>query len=227
MTNILCIIPARSGSKGILDKNIKLYKKKPLIAWSIEQAINCKYKMKIIVSTDSERYASIAKTYGAEVPFIRPKAISDDSSLDIEFMKHCVDWLETNEQYKSDIIVHLRPTSPLRKVSHINAALDIFLEKRTTYDSLRSVIEIEKSPYKMYNVINNELMPLFKSVNGINEVYNQCRQILPKCYLHNGYIDILNTELLKNHTISGDKIYPYVMNHNDNIDIDNENDWND
>ena len=225
MTSILCIIPARCGSKGIIDKNIKLYKDKPLIAWSIEQAKKCKHKMRIIVSTDSEIYATIAKTYGAEVPFIRPSEISGDLSLDIEFMHHCVNWLETNENYKSDIILQLRATSPLRKISDINNALDIFLQVRSNYDSLRSVIEIEKSPYKMYNVINDNLTPLFKSVNGINEVYNQCRQVLPKCYLHNGYIDIFNTTILSQNTISGEKIYPYIMNENDNNDIDNYTDW--
>jgi len=225
MVKILCIIPARSGSKGIKNKNIKLYNGKPLLQWSIEQALNSKYKMKIIVSTDSEEYKNIAIKSGAEAPFLRPKEISDDLSTDYECFKHCIEWLQNNENYVPDIILHLRPTSPTRKVDDIDNALKIFIEQRHLYDSLRSVIEADKSPYKMYNVIDNELSPLFKNIRNIKEPFNQCRQILPKTYLHNGYIDIFNCEILKNNTVSGEKIYPYIMNNNENIDIDLLKDW--
>ena len=92
------------------------------------------------------------------------------------------------------------------------------------YDSLRSVIPFEKSPYKMYTADGNVLTPLFAEVNGIPEPYNQCRQVLPQCYLHNGYIDILKTSLLERGTISGDRIYPFVMSPEDNVDIDTEKD---
>jgi len=219
---ILCIIPARSGSKGIVNKNIMDFKGKPLLAWSIEQAKNSNYSknMKIIVSTDSTEYAKISRKYGAEVPFIRPTNISGDTSTDFECIKHCVDWLKENENYEPNIILHLRPTQPCRKVQDINKALKIFIEHRKEYDSLRSVILVEKSPYKMYSINNGELQPLFKEVNNIKEPYNQARQLLPNCYLHNGYIDILNTEILMNNTISGDIIYPFVMDSDDNIDID-------
>jgi CMP-N,N'-diacetyllegionaminic acid synthase len=219
---ILCIIPARSGSKGIVNKNIMDFKGKPLLAWSIEQAKNSNYSknMKIIVSTDSTEYAKISRKYGAEVPFIRPLNISGDTSSDYECVQHCVEWLHNNENYKPDVILHLRPTQPCRKVQDINKALKIFIEHRKEYDSLRSVILVEKSPYKMYSINNGELKPLFKEVNNIKEPYNQARQLLPRCYLHNGYIDILNTEILINNTISGDRIYPFVMDSDDNIDID-------
>jgi len=224
MIKILCIIPARCGSKGIPDKNIRFFKGKPLIAHSIEQAQQSKYDMKIIVSTDCQKYADIAKKYGAEVPFLRPSEISQDESLDIEFMKHCIEWLEENENYIPHIILQLRPTSPTRLIEDINKSLDIFLNNRDRYDSLRSVYEFNKSPYKMYNIENNKLLPLFKSVKDINEPYNSLRQLLPKCYLHNGYIDIFNVNLLKYNTISGNNIYPYIMEDTDNIDIDTEND---
>ena len=225
MEKILCIIPARSGSKGIKNKNIKMYNGKPLLQWSVEQALNSKYKMKIIVSTDSEEYKNIALQSGAEVPFLRPIEISGDLSTDYECFDHCVEWLNKNENYVPDIILHLRPTSPTRKINDIDNALKIFIETRHLYDSLRSVIEIDKSPYKMYNVCDDKLVPLFKNVENIKEPFNQCRQILPKAYLHNGYIDIFNCKILKNNSISGENIYPYVMNDNDNIDIDLLKDW--
>lgn len=223
---ILCLIPARSGSKGIKDKNIKLLNDKPLIAWTIEQAIKSKYKMKIIVSTDSEEYAKVAKEWGAEVPFLRPKEISKDLSTDIEFIKHSINWLEEYENYKPDIIIQLRPTSPMRKVEDIDKTLEIFIKNYNDYDSLRTVYEIDKTPYKMYQIDDNKLKPLLPDFNNLKEPFNCCRQIFPKTYLHNGYIDILKPNLLNDDMISGNKIYPYQMSSCDNIDLDTEKDWN-
>ena len=222
---ILCIIPARSGSKGIPHKNIKYFYDRPLLAWSIKQAQESKYKMRIIVSTDSSEYANISNKYGAETPFLRPADISQDLSTDYECMKHCLDWLNVNEKYIPDIILHLRPTQPMRKVDTINKCLDIFIENRNTYDSLRTVVEFQKSPYKMYNIINNQLIPLFTNINDIKEPFNHCRQVLPKTYLHNGYIDIFNSNIIYKNTISGSKIFPYLMNEDDTIDIDTDLDW--
>jgi CMP-N,N'-diacetyllegionaminic acid synthase len=228
MKEILCIIPARSGSKGIKNKNIKIFKGRPLLAWSIEQAIQSSYKMKIIVSTDSIEYKNISLKYGAEVPFLRPNEISQDKSIDIELIKHAINFLEEHEKYKPDIILQLRPTQPLRKIEDINNCLKIFIENFDKYDSLRTVVEYEKSPFKMYTINEDKtnLIPLFDNINNIKEPFNQCRQFLPKTYLHNGYIDIIKTSILKDNTISGKNIYPYIMDKNDTIDIDNINDWN-
>lgn len=227
MFKILCIIPARSGSKGLPNKNILDFKGKPLLSWSIEQALQSKYNMRIIVSTDSEEYQKIANNYGAETPFIRPKEISGDYSSDYECINHCINWLRKNENNEYDIVLHLRPTQPCRKVIDIDNCLDLFIENYNDYDSLRTVIPMEKSPFKMYILKEDNLKPLFNSVNGINEPYNQARQLLPQCYLHNGYIDILKTEILVDNTISGTRIYGYIMDDNNNIDIDTEKDFND
>jgi len=231
---ILCLIPARSGSKGIIDKNIKILNNKPLLCHSIDQAKESKYyknkQMRIVVTTDSEKYANISKEYGAEIPVLRPSEISQDLSTDFEFMKHMIDYLKENENYNPDIILQLRPTQPLRNKDDIDKCLDIFINKFEEYDSLRTVVPYEKSPFKMYEIKNNMLMPLFKTliVNEkiIDEPYNQCRQLLPQTFLHNGYIDILKPYLLNDGKISGDRIYPYVMNKDDTIDIDSLEDWN-
>ena len=231
---ILCLVPARSGSKGIIDKNIKILNNKPLLCHSIDQAKESKYyknkQMRIIVSTDSEKYANIAKEYGAEIPVLRPSEISQDLSTDFEFMKHMIDYLKENENYNPDIILQLRPTQPLRNVNDIDKCLDIFINNYEEYDSLRTVVPYEKSPFKMYEVKNNKLTPLFNTliVNEkiIDEPFNQCRQLLPQTYLHNGYIDILKPYLLNDGKISGDRIYPYIMNKEDTIDIDTYDDWN-
>ena len=224
---ILTIIPARSGSKGVPNKNIKKFRDKPLLAWSIEQAKQTEYykNMKIIVSTDSEKYKEIALKWGAEVPFLRPKEISQDLSTDYEFINHAINWLKINQNYIPDIILHLRPTQPHRKIEDINKCLKIFIENINDFDSLRTVIPFEKSPYKMYVINENKLEPLFNQVNSIKEPFNQCRQKLPQTYLHNGYIDIYKTSVIKNGILSGEKIYPYIMSKNDTIDIDTEEDW--
>ena len=219
--NILCLIPARSGSKGIKNKNILKVNGFPMLVWSIKQAQESKYSkyMKIVLSTDSEEYRKIGLEYGAEVPFLRPNEISGDLSTDQEFIEHAVNFYQ-KKNYEPDFILQLRPTYPTRKVKILDECLNIFLEKRYEYDSLRTIVPFEKSPFKMYKIQENILKPLFKEVNNTKEPYNQCRQVLPQTYLHNGYIDILNTEIIKKGTISGDKIYPYIMNKDEIHDID-------
>jgi CMP-N,N'-diacetyllegionaminic acid synthase len=231
---ILCIIPARSGSKGIPDKNIKILNNKPLLCHSIEQAQKSKYfinkQMRVIVSTDSPNYAKIAKDNGAEIPILRPVEIAGDLSTDYEFIKHMVDHLVESEKYYPDIILQLRPTQPIRKVDDIDKCLDIFIEKYEEFDSLRTVVPFEKSPIKMYKIVDNNLLPFFPFLvledKIMFEPFNQPRQLLPQSFLHNGYIDILKASILETGGISGNKIYPYIMNKEDTIDIDTLEDWN-
>ena len=225
---ILALIPARGGSKGIPQKNIKLFKGKPLIQYSIEHAKNSKYINRIIVSTDNNEISSIAKKCGAEVPFLRPSNISQDLSTDYEFFVHCLEFLKQTEQQIPDIIVQLRPTYPLRKLEILDDTINKFISNYQEYDSLRTVIPSEKSPYKMYTVKDDVLMPLFMNVGGLDEPYNLCRQELPQTYLHNGYIDIVKGSIiLEQHTISGSKIYPYIMSPEEYHDIDTLDDWED
>ncbi len=215
---ILCIIPARSGSKGIPHKNIMDFHGKPLMAWSIEQALQCKYKLRIIVSTDNEEYQIIARKYGAEVPFLRPSEISHDTSTPIEYVQHCVDFLCKNESYLADIILVLQPTSPLRTVNLINSCIDTFLEKRNIYDSCVTFIKTEKSPFKMFYYNENTFVPLFKEIDGLIEPYNQSRQRLPIAYLPSGDIFIMNTSILEKNTIMGDKVLPVFVDAISDID---------
>lgn len=225
---VLALIPARGGSKGIKMKNIKEFKGKPLIYWSIKLALDCKVVNRVIVSTDNENIKRVAEECGADVPFLRPKEISGDLSTDYEFIKHCLDYLKENGEDEPDIIVQLRPTYPTRKLDILNETLDIFIKELDKYDSLRTVYEMEKSPYKMYNIEDGELKPLFQEVKGIKEPYNQCRQLLPKTYIHNGYIDLIKTEIVeKKFSITGDRIYPYLMSKEEYHDIDTEEDWKD
>lgn len=221
---IHCLIPARKGSKGIKDKNIKLLNGKPLMAYSIEIANKTEYINKIILTTDSEEYARIGREYGADTPFIRPSNISDDLSLDIEFMNHYLNFCKENNLEIPDAILHLRPTFPCRKLEQLNNFIKNFLDNWENYDSSRSVILSSKSPYKMYQIFDDYLVPLYEEVNGMKEPYNQPRQVLPKIYLHNGCYDIIKTQCLLENSMSGNRILPYVMEENDNIDIDDMKD---
>src|SRR4030042_3642677 len=117
---ILAIVPARSGSKTVLDKNIRFIAGKPLLAPSIEHALASKLINRTIVSTDSPAYAEIAREYGAQVPFLRPTDISQDTSTDLEVFIHALNWLREQEGYVPDICVHLRPTYPIRNVDDID-----------------------------------------------------------------------------------------------------------
>lgn len=223
---ILALIPARGGSKGVKMKNIKKFREKELIYWSILLAKESKFVNRIIVSTDNEDIKKVALKYGADVPFLRPSKISGDLSNDYQFIKHCLDFLKETNQKIPDIIIQLRPTYPTRSLKILDDTIDIFINNYKNYDSLRTVYKLDKSPYKMYRIQNNELTPLFKEVDGIKEPYNECRQILPETYIHNGYIDIIKSDIVyKKNSITGDRIYPYVMNKNEYHDIDTIEDW--
>ncbi len=195
------------------------------MAWSIEQALQSKYKMRVIVSTDDPHYAEIAKMHGAEVPFLRPKEISQDLSIDYEFIVHALDWLEENEKYVPDFIVHLRPTYPTRTVEQVNDCIDTFLQYRDRYDSLRTVIPVQTTPFRMYRIVANVLKPICETLDGRLEPYNICRQELPQCYFHNCCIDIYNTSNMKMGITTGKQIYPYIMSADSVHDIDTPDDF--
>ena len=124
---IIAVIPARSGSISVKDKNIRLYKKKPLIHHSIRTSLKSKLINRVFVSTDSKKYQKLSIRYGAEVPFLRPKSISKNNSTDLEWAKHFVKYLEKSENYFPDLIVHVRPTSPNRNVKIFDKGIKYFL----------------------------------------------------------------------------------------------------
>lgn len=228
---IHCLIPARSGSKGLPNKNIKLLTSKHLIGYSIELAQKSPLISKVVVSTDSPIYAEIAKGYGAEVPFLRPKEISQDTSTDLEFMQHYLNFCLRDGLEYPDAILHLRPTFPCRNVVDLECFITTFIKNWNHYDSIRSVIKSPKTPYKMYRITdvnkNIQLTPLYQTVDDIDEPYNQARQVLPKTYMHNGCYDMVKSEIVMyENSVSGKRIMPYIMNENEQIDIDTDEDFN-
>ena len=214
----LAIIPARSGSKGIKDKNIKLLKNKPLMAYTIEAAKNSEVFDDIIVSTDSEKYKIIAEQYGAKVPFLRDISLSGDFSKTEDVIVDTITNLEKMEK-KYDYFVLLQPTSPLRNSKHIQEAVDLILEENL--NSVISVCEVDHSLQICNTLKENKSMYNFISKNN-----NTLRQNMEKYYRINGAIYIMKVnEYLKNRNFYVEKSKAYIMERKFSVDIDEEIDF--
>jgi CMP-N,N'-diacetyllegionaminic acid synthase len=203
---MIAIIPARSGSKGVPGKNIKLLGEIPLFAFSIIAAKMMPSVSRVIVSTDSEEYAEIAKTYGAEVPFLRPNEISGDKSTDFDLFLHALNWFKENENLIPEYIIHLRPTTPLRNPQIMEDAVRLFIENKNLASSLRSGHSAPESPYKWFLKDDNNY---FKGLRDdlTPEKVNLPRQSFPSVYIPDGYIDILKSSvILTTGTLHGDKM---------------------
>ncbi|MEW6558532.1 MAG: acylneuraminate cytidylyltransferase family protein [Elusimicrobiota bacterium] len=223
---ILGLIPARGGSKSVLQKNIKLLAGKPLIAYTIEEAKKSNLINRIIVSSDDKEIVKISKKFGAEAPFLRPSHISQDDTPDLPVFQHVLKWLKKNENYIPDIIIHLRPTSPLRKVEHINSGIKLLLKNKSA-DSVRSICEPNQTPYKMWKIIKGYLAPLLNiKSNKKVETYNLPRQKLPKVYWQTASVDVIRYDtIMKKNSMTGDKILPLYIDEKYSIDLDTELDF--
>jgi N-acylneuraminate cytidylyltransferase len=203
---MIAIIPARSGSKGVPGKNIKLLGGIPLFAFSIIAAKMMPSVSRVILSTDSEEYAQIAIEYGAEVPFLRPNEISGDKSTDFDLFLHALNWFKENEKLIPEYILHLRPTTPLRNPQIMEEAVKLFFENKNLASSLRSGHSAPESPYKWFLKDENNY---FKGLRDdlTPEKVNLPRQSFPSVYIPDGYIDILKSSVIfDSGTLHGDKM---------------------
>ena len=219
---ILAIITGRGGSKGVPRKNIKLLCGKPLIFYTIEEAKKSKMLTRSIVSTDDKEIADVARRFGAEVPFMRPKELADDLTTDVEYLQHAVDWLKDNEGYKPDIILCLPPTSPLRRAEHIDEGVRMLINAGDGLDSVRPITESPKHPYKMWTINGNQIEPFAKTIShGLGEPWNLPRQKLPKVYVHTGAMDIFwRRTLEEKKSTSGSNVGYFIMTPEDSVNID-------
>ena len=222
---VLALIPARSGSKSVIDKNIREVAGKPMLAWSVGHALAAKSVNRVIVSTDSEKYADIARKYGAEAPFIRPAEYATDTALDIDVFRHALVWLSENENYRPDIIIQLRPTYPKRNPADIDSMVDMLVADPEA-DSVRSVALATEIPYKMWVASGNpaskaHLGHISPVVKDLPECYNMPRQQLPVAYYQNACIDVMRYRtVMEKNSMTGDVILGYLMQ--ENLDIDTE-----
>jgi CMP-N,N'-diacetyllegionaminic acid synthase len=214
---ILAIILARGGSKRLPRKNILPLRGKPLIAWTIERARNSQFIHKIVVSTDDKDIAQISKTYGAIVPFIRPAALAGDDSPSVEAVVHALDFLK-ERGYNPAVVILLQPTSPLRRTSDIDRALELFLHGQCK--SVVSVCELNHPLTSCFTIANNYMEPLLDKIKL--EEANKSMKI----YVPNGAVYITSTQHVRSYnSFFSKETLPYVMPPHRSIDIDSEADF--
>lgn len=224
---VLAVIPARGGSKGIPRKNIKSFAGYPLIAYSIAAGLQSELTTRVIVSTDDEEIAEVARKWGAQTPFLRPAEFAADNTLDLPVFQHALTWLKKHENYVPDIVVQLRPTSPARPVGMVDEAIRLLLNHPEA-DSVRGVVPAGENPHKMWRVdTETGLMHGLLKVEGIDEPYNAPRQKLPLVYWQTGHIDAIRPErtFMAGDSMSGKNILPLFLDPDYTIDIDTPFDW--
>lgn len=218
--SVLAIIPARGGSKGLPGKNIKKLWGKPLIAWTIELAKSCSDIDRVVVSTDDREIAEVAKKYGAEVPFIRSSELASDTASTINVIFHTIEWLKKHQDYQSGYILLLQPTSPLRAVEDIRAAIQTLKDKNAR--AVVSVCETDHHPWWSNTLPENSNMKDFLRP----EILNKRRQDLPVFYRLNGAIYIADTNYLHEcNGFLGRDTFAYKMSKNRSVDIDSDMDF--
>ncbi len=223
---VLAIIPARGGSKGIPRKNIRLFAGYPLIAYSIEAGLQAETVTRVIVSTDDEEIAVVARQFGAETPFLRPAAFARDDSTDLPVFVQALDWLKEHEGYEPEIVVQLRPTSPFRPLDCVDNAVRKLIDHPDA-DSVRGVVPAGQNPHKMW-VLDGDKKPMkpLLHVPGLSEPYNAPRQVLPPTFWQTGHIDAIRVATIRRqNSLSGDIVLPLILDARYTIDIDTPFDW--
>lgn len=223
MSRVYAVVLARGGSKGLPGKNLRPLGGHPLIAWSVAAARASKMVDRIICSTDSEEIAAAARAYGADTPFMRPAELAGDFSTDLEVFDHAVRWLTENGE-RPELLVQLRPTTPLRMPSWIDKSIEMMLAD-PVITCVRSVTIAEHTPYKMWRKRpDGRLLPLLE-LEGVPEPFNMPRQKLPPVYWHTGQLDTIRTELIEKGTMTGDNIHAIEVETETAVDIDGIRDF--
>lgn len=210
MPEVLSLIPARGGSKSIPRKNLLRVCGKPLVVYAIEHALGCAPITRTVVSTDDDEIAEVARAAGAEVPFRRPAEYASDTATDLDVFRHALSWLRDAEEYEPELVVHLRPTGPVRDVARIERAIAALLA-RPDADALRSIELAEQTPYKMWRIENGLLKPVAE-LPGYPEVHSTSRHELPLVYWQNGYVDVVRPRtVLELGSMCGRTVLPFVI----------------
>jgi len=224
LTEVLAVIPARGGSKGLPGKNLRLLAGHPLIAYSIAAGLQSKLVNRVICSTDSEEIATVARECGAEIPFLRPAELAQDHSPDIDFFVHAIETL-AKTGYKPDIIVQLRPTDPIRKPGLVDEAVQLLIDNPKAH-SVRTITEPGYSPYKMWTINDTGALEPLLTVSGLAEPFNMPRQELPEVWWHIGVLDVVRTDVVtEQHSLSGKLILPLKVDRSKSADIDTLDDF--
>ena len=222
MASVVALIPARAGSKGVPNKNVRTLGGHPLLAWTIAASRRAARVERVIVSTDSPEYVALSIAEGAEAPFLRPTDISGDRSTDYEFIAHALDWLAVRGEEPA-YVVHMRPTTPLRDPHLIDAAVQAFLDAPPA-TALRSVHEMSESAYKTFEIAPGGQLKRVGSDSTALDGANNARQQYPRTYVANGYVDVLSTAFIRRTgLIHGDHVIPFVTP--PVVEVDTEDDF--
>jgi CMP-N,N'-diacetyllegionaminic acid synthase len=214
MLRIIAVIPARGGSKGIPGKNVRGLVGKPLIAYTVEAALESKTLKRVVVSTDDAKIAEVAKSYGAEVPFLRPAELAKDDTPGLLVIQHAVKYMEEDEGHKLDVVVVLQPTSPLRSERYIDEAVEKLL--RTGADSVITVCKVRHHPFWSFTVKGERLYPFSEKGITISR-----RQDLPEIYAVNGAVYAVRRDVLfEQNSVFGRDTRAILMLHEESVDID-------
>jgi N-acylneuraminate cytidylyltransferase len=222
---VLALIPARGGSKGIPRKNIRLFAGYPLIAYSIAAAIQAESAIRVIVSTDDEEIAEVARRFGAETPFLRPAELAGDRTTDLPVFQHALHWLAEHENYHPEIVLHLHATTPVRPRGFVDQAVRL-LRENPQVECVRSVVSPGQNPYKMWRIDpqTGRMIPLL-TVAGIAEPYNTPRQLLPAVYLQTGHVNAIRPAAILRGSMTGMALLPLMVDASYEVDMDTLADW--
>jgi CMP-N-acetylneuraminic acid synthetase len=217
---VLAVVPARGGSKGVPRKNLQLLAGKPLVVHAIEAGLSAQLVTRLLCSTDDAEIASVAQAAGAEVPFLRPAELARDTSEDWPVFMHALDWLEREEGWRPDIVVNLRPTSPLRRASHVDAGINLLLTTRA--DSVKSVTLARQHPHKMWlRRPDGSLEPFLKTPFRLSRGPDVPRAELDDVYWQNGVVDVTRRQvILEQRVMIGRRVAGLVVDMWEGIDID-------
>jgi N-acylneuraminate cytidylyltransferase len=222
--DVLGLVLARAGSKSVPRKNVYPLLGKPLIGYTLEAARTARSITRLIVTTDDPEIAAIALRFGAEVPFLRPAELAQDETTDYPVVRHALDSLEGKDGYRPDVIVQLRPTSPLRTSRHIDEAVAL-LRARPDADSVRGVCRPQQNPHKMWRMSADGVLHPLLEVPGVAEPFNAPRQTLPVVWWQNGYVDAFwRRTVLEQRSLTGARVLGYVIEEPEYVDVDSLHD---
>ena len=217
---IWAFIPARAGSKSIINKNIRLVKKKPLLAHTLIFSDKIKKFKKVIFSSDSSKYIKIAEKFSKCTTYLRPKKYAKDATTDLEVFKDFIKFSIKNKNILPEYFAHMRPTTPIRDKKLVQKAIKKFLSNKKKYSSMRSVSKMSNPSYKTFIIKKNKLCSLFGNDHNLDK-YNKPKELFSSTYLPNGYIDIIKTKNIINDKFHGNKVLPFIINKNV-IEIDSK-----
>src|SRR5262245_52152435 len=220
---VLALVTARGGSKSIPRKNLRPLAGEPLVVWSIAAALAARAVQRVVVSTDDPEIADVSRRAGAEVPFLRPSPLAEDDTPDLPVFEHALHWLDATEGYRPDLVVHLRPTSPLRPPGLLDEGIALMRDDPRAH-SLRAMAPPQQNPFKMWRRSGRYVVPLLSA--DVPEPYNAPRQALPPTLWQTGHLDIARpATLLRRRPMTGVRVLPLLVDARYVLDIDTPEQW--